>query len=110
MAEFIEKQEALDGMRQLPHEYKTKEQRARTGGIAACQMVVKNIEPADVRPVVRGHDTGKSRWFRCSVCDYGVNDLFEACENGMPSCYERKGDTGWNFCPNCGADMREAQP
>ena len=67
-------------------------------------------EPADVRPVVRGHDTGKSRWFRCSVCDYGVNDLFEACENGMPSCYERKGDTGWNFCPNCGADMREAQP
>ena len=75
-----------------------------------CLADIEDFKPADVRPVVRGHDTGKSRWFRCSVCDYGVNDLFEACENGMPSCYERKGDTGWNFCPNCGADMREAEP
>ena len=108
MAEFIEKQEALDGMRQLPHEYKTKEQRARTGGIAACQMVVKNIEPADVRPVVRGHDTGKCGIFQCSVCGYGVNDIYEAgsCGRGMPMLYELQRE--WNFCPNCGADMREA--
>lgn len=106
MAEFIEKQEALDGMRQLPHEYKTKEQRARTGGIAACQMVVKNIEPADVRPVVRGHNTGKCRYFHCSVCGYGVNDLYEAAAQGMPKYFEANQD--WPFCPSCGADMREA--
>lgn len=80
-----------------------------TQGCALIRAAVEELSAADVRPVVRGHDTGKSRWFQCSVCRYGVNDLFEACENGMPSCYERKGDTGWNFCPNCGADMREAR-
>lgn len=48
MAEYIDRQAALDDMRQLPHKYKTKEQRARAGGIAACQMVVRNIPTADV--------------------------------------------------------------
>lgn len=97
--EFIEKQAAIEAMKQLPHEYQTKEQRARTGGIAACQMVVRSLPPADVRPVRRG------RWIweqddwqnRCSVCrktfdyseTYGVFDFWAA-----------------HYCPNCGADMR----
>ena len=99
MAEFIEKQEALDGMRQLPHEYKTKEQRARTGGIAACQMVVKNIEPADVRPVVRG------KWERRYSRPDVYADLFWHCS----ACGYKSGVSGANtysYCPNCGAYLQ----
>lgn len=90
--EYVEKQVALEAMKQLPHEYQTKEQRARTGGIAACQMVVRSIPPADVRPVVRGkweHLNWGFDYDRCSECGY---------EHRWPGPFY--------FCPNCGADMR----
>ena len=48
---------------------------------------------ADVRPVKRG------RWIDYDD-DYGVYSCSE-CEKDAPE------DTQWNFCPNCGADMRE---
>lgn len=55
---------------------------------------LRNIPAADVRPVVRGkweeEDSASNRQsFRCSVCG--------------------KGGRGYkfNFCSNCGADMRE---
>ena len=35
--DLISRQAAIEAMRELPHEYNTKEQRARTGGIAARQ-------------------------------------------------------------------------
>ena len=49
---------------------------------------------ADVRPVVRGEweeeDSASNRWsFRCSVCGEGGRGY------------------KFNFCSNCGADMRE---
>ena len=92
MAEYIPKQAAIDAMKQLPHEYGTKEQRARTGGIAACQMVVRNLEPADVRPVVRG------RWKKNDNGTYSC----ERCHSWIP-------EEQWhyaNWCLYCGADMR----
>ena len=54
------------------------------------------IPNADVRPVVRGKwatvydDFMKSNYDTCSCCG---NEYF--------------GANGFNFCPNCGADMRE---
>lgn len=42
-ADAVSREAALEAMRNLPHEYKTKEQRARTGGIAACQMIVEDL-------------------------------------------------------------------
>ena len=58
-----------------------------------CEIVdVEDVEKlpfADVRPVVRG-TWEKNGWsIRCSVCGYD-----------MPFATR-------NFCPNCGADMRE---
>lgn len=44
-----------------------------------------------------GYDTGKCRWFECSLCGYGVEDLFRKNEEDYPADY--------NFCPNCGARM-----
>lgn len=54
--------------------------------------VIESFPAADVRPVRRGkwvHE-GSDVW-RCSECDYGI----------MPW------NAGVNFCPNCGAEMRE---
>lgn len=51
------------------------------------------LPPADVRPVVRG------RWIDYDD-DYGAL-CCSVCEKDAPE------DTQWNFCPNCGADMRK---
>jgi NADH pyrophosphatase NudC (nudix superfamily) len=62
--------------------------------------MITSIPAADVAPVVRG------KWF------YGgqkvLNETFPVyicsnCKKAIPAEWERK----CNFCPNCGADMRE---
>lgn len=64
--------------------------------------MIESIPAADVRPVVRGHWIGTKeaeemgdimKEFTCSVCG--------CCEW---DCTESE---SFNFCPNCGADMRE---
>ena len=67
----------------------------------AIRADIETIPTADVRPVVRGkwskelHPSVKYNQFRCSVC-------------GKFSGHDEE---GWiwkpNYCPNCGADMRE---
>lgn len=67
--------------------------------------LVNDIPAADVRPVALGkwvemfdHDEypARNHWFCCSVC-------------GHIAPFGRMSDTELhtNFCPNCGADMRE---
>lgn len=53
---------------------------------------VKELPNADVRPVVHGEweNAGSDVW-KCSRCGYGI----------MPW------NAGVNYCPNCGADMKE---
>lgn len=59
-----------------------------SAGWNACLNNIKNIPAADVRPVKRG------KWIKikyrsiCRDCSF-------------------RGFASWNFCPNCGADMRE---
>lgn len=52
--------------------------------------IINNYPAADVREVKRGHavlkEDGRAH---CSECDWSINSRV------------------WNFCPNCGADMRE---
>lgn len=43
-------------------------------------------------PAFNGVFKGGAYWFACSECERIVPEV----RNG-----------GWNFCPNCGADMRE---
>ena len=106
MAEYIDRQAVLDGMRQLPHEYKTNEQRARTGGIAACQMVAKYVPAADVRPVVRG------KWEVVDWVEYdGHGECVHYPKEGLcctncKNVFEKKLIWKDNYCPNCGAHMR----
>lgn len=54
-------------------------------------VIIKNQRIADVRENVHGEWVETvSGAVKCSIC--GKLDIFE-----------------WNFCPNCGADMREVQ-
>lgn len=64
---------------------------AFAAGYNTCLEHVKSIPAADVRPVVRGHFGKHTSPFTalCSECGTSMN-------------------MHWNFCPNCGADMREA--
>ena len=87
MAEYIEKQAAIEAILGQPPE-------AHYPVWYASDIM--DIPPADVRPVVRGeweHDNWGFDYDRCSVCGY---------EHRWPGPFY--------FCPNCGADMREAQP
>lgn len=60
----------------------------------AAVMNEDAIPSEDVRPVVRGHNEDGYTLFTCSVCKW-------SCFDTVP------GDTEeYNFCPNCGADMR----
>ena len=99
MAEYINREKALDAM-------------VKSLGVKGpdCLLyaekhiynVVKQFPAADVRPVVRGHWIGTKeaedmgdimKEFTCSSCG--------CCEW---DCTESE---SFNFCPNCGADMRE---
>ena len=71
-------------------------------GLFAAARAIESFPAADVRPVVRGHWIGTKeaeemgdimKEFTCSVCG--------CCEW---DCTESE---SFNFCPNCGADMRE---
>lgn len=61
----------------------------------AVKRVLMQAPAADVRPVARG------RWI---VHDYGAGDInYECSECKDISC------CGADFCPDCGADMREVE-
>lgn len=58
------------------------------------QKAIKSIPDSDVRPVVRG------KWLHKEItADFHVVGQCSVCKE------RRRID---NFCPNCGADMREA--
>lgn len=55
----------------------------------------------------RGKCTDESRYFHCSVCDYGVQDVFEGSgKRGAKTTYVFEKGGEWRYCPNCGAKMR----
>ena len=53
---------------------------------------------ADFVEVKHGYDTGEDNIFHCSVCGYGVDDIYESDETNYPVWQ-------FNFCPHCGAKM-----
>ena len=72
---------------------------------------VDDVPAEDVRPVVKGKwvwDDDGMDWnigaWRCSVCG-AMSPMWWNCEKTNP-----RTKSGHRFCPNCGADMREAEP
>ena len=83
MAEYIEREKALASIRHEDPYF---------------SYAIERIPAADVRPVVRGkwEEASDGDGKVCSVCGEDFCDMVLGC-----NVHE------WNFCPNCGADMRE---
>ena len=61
-----------------------------------CLEWIKKSPTADVRENVKG------KWITANEQPY----FRKHYNNVVCSVCHRKGDSRWNFCPNCGADMR----
>ena len=89
MAEYIERKAAIDacfyGWNNNAHD---------------CAENIRLIPAADVRPVVRG------KWVKIRTHDGGVWKSI-ACSNCKYEPWFSSTEPLYNFCPNCGADMRE---
>ena len=72
------------------------EEEQRRNGPWRFETLIESVPAADVCPVVRGRWrwVGQDRW----------NDCYECSQ-----CGKMNADNS-NFCPNCGADMREEKP
>lgn len=72
---------------------------AMANGLTYGRRLLDTVPPADVKPVVRG------KWLdgRCTNCAWELPDYeyYGGYEIGNVSC------DAFNFCPHCGADMRE---
>ena len=84
MTEYIEREAAIDATYALHFK-------------DLIQEALRNLPAADVRPVVRG------KWSR--VYDDFMKSNYDTC-----SCCGKEyfGAKGFNFCPNCGAEMEES--
>ena len=85
MAEYIEKQAVLDEMDEDIEEFVECDY-----ALKITKRYIKKIPPADVRPVVRGRWVRNNGRWCCDKCTCPVQVIRSP------------------FCPNCGADMREA--
>lgn len=102
MAEYVEREDIFNKKVEVPLFGKMVEM------VAVSE--IQRIPATDVRPVVHGKNIGK---------DYNEVDQFVCSECGVELQewlrVERDEDTGevtyyeycFNFCPNCGADMRQ---
>ena len=98
MSDYISRESAIKALRDLRKQFSIEEDENKAfnlglfQGIIFASKEIKAIPAADVRPVVRG------KW------EYNPGDNIPYCsECMMPQ------DSECNFCPNCGADMREGQ-
>lgn len=64
------------------------------------RLAIKALETADAKPAKRGHwdysekENGECAWYFCSFCDEPAEQLYN--DDTLLS----------EFCPHCGADMR----
>ena len=77
--------------------------------VSAVNYVLRNLPSADVQPVRHGHwiikDNPGTGWYRvtCSECGEDVTSVAPVI-GFFPNAR-----VTWDFCPNCGADMRGKQ-
>ena len=92
MTEYIDRQAVLDELDEDIEEFVECDYALKT-----AKKYIKKIPPADVRPVVRGwwipkNADGSWRVDTCSACKKNTHYVRYA--------------PAYDYCPNCGADMR----
>ena len=117
MAEYISREAAIKRFNFAVLDCLGMEPTIRAGDIIKA---LESIPAADVRPVVRGHKVTHNR----PIAGYWASGKLDGGLDGMEGrvwvepimdnpvdycseCGKRLDDTFQNFCPNCGADMRE---
>ena len=120
--EFIKRSDAIDAITERMYEYMNKAYSQCPGGYREEEMYsnaalgcraaseeIKAIPSADVQPVVHGKNIGKDYdevdQFVCSCCGIELQGWYRVErdeDDGEETYHEHR----FNFCPNCGADMR----
>ncbi len=105
-AEYIEREAAIAEIEEWHDMYPDSD--AAREALSLAKRAVRKIPAADVRPVVMGqniYDTVKGHCeFKCSVCGVELSSVYGGRNDfGLDGGY-------FNFCPNCGADMRPQPP
>ena len=98
MAEYIKREDAYTTLTDYYH-HSTETQHM------ALKEALDRVPAADVRPVVRGEWIGYPECLKYTNAysdDHIVCSACEECFSILDNDCER-----FNFCPNCGADMRE---
>ena len=89
MAEYIEREAFLDAIERMkPYQQ----------DVDDIAEMLQNFHSADVRPVVRSH------WFDGACVNCGFKP---ALDYEYATVYDDYNEYRWNYCPNCGAAMRE---
>ena len=101
--EYIEREAAIARLRDVyEYEYPTGSGDFDEYATRLVPQALKNLKPADVRPVVRGEwvTVSESAWdgneYKCSACGWTCSD----------NEFSDDSTENYRFCPNCGADMR----
>lgn len=106
MPEYISREEAIKELREVyENEYPTASGDFDEYASHDMPNVLRNIPAADVQPVKRGKwDFQGYQLFKCTNCkEMFTQNQLEAMQNHK-DCEECAFP---NYCPNCGADMRE---
>lgn len=95
MGDYIERMAALNVNFKIPTRFSESKLTTARKAVQEYANEIVKIPAADVRPVVRGEwiwtiddDEYLGEYWKCNLC--GEHSYI-----------------GYNFCPNCGADMRE---
>ena len=102
MSDYIEREAAIEAVKSLYPaiplvKLNIDKWHEKNKAYMECETAIEHIPAADVRHVMRGFNVIKDypSLFECSVCGWSDDDT-------------TTGDTRtYNYCPNCGADMRE---
>lgn len=102
--EYIEREDAINEFN-IRSSYYEAEWGNKRFTLNNVEEILRDVPAADVRPVVRG------KWVEHTHILYdgkpGYSIECTACHEVFTEVDLREKPSKYNFCPNCGADMRE---
>lgn len=109
MAKYIDRDDLRERMYHASFETNSDLQRWDSGcwiRYHLFEIILDSIPVSDVKPVIHGEwvKNEHSSWWHCSVCH--KDNVYAYCWNPGDAIEYTLQD---NFCPNCGADMRQGK-
>lgn len=98
MAEYIEREAALNADFKIPAKRLDTRIKTARDAVQAYANYIAALPAADVKPVVRSRWVINNGRYTCMNCTH-VEPYYTDDNQVLYHAH-------WNFCPNCGADMR----